>query len=115
VKRKNPAGGGVFTDRPGFAGLGDKSLGKLGEDTSTDSACQGLRHFHLRKDGEMRRIASVPVTPEVAAIIKRLLGEGVYQHQIAGALGLNQGRVSEVKTGKRHPKIPPATQLPFDF
>lgn len=63
----------------------------------------------------MKRVPSVPVTPEIAAIIKRLLGEGVYQHQIASALGINQGRVSEVKTGKRYPKIPPSEQLPLNF
>jgi hypothetical protein len=63
----------------------------------------------------MKRIPSPPVTPEVAAIVKRLLGEGLYQHQIASLLNMNQGRISEIKTGKRHPKVPPADQLPLDF
>ena len=63
----------------------------------------------------MKRVPSPPVTPEIAAIIKRLLRDGVYQHQIASALGMNQGRVSEVKTGMLHPKVPPAEQLPLNF
>lgn len=39
----------------------------------------------------------------------------LFQHQIAALLQINQGRVSEVLTGKRHPKAPPADQpmLPF--
>ena len=63
----------------------------------------------------MERAPSPPVTEELAAKIKRLLGEGLYQHQIASVLGINQGRVSEVNTGKRHPKVPPATQLSLDL
>jgi DNA-binding transcriptional regulator YiaG len=35
--------------------------------------------------------------------IRRRLAEGDYQHDIAADLGINQGRVSEVNTGKRHP------------
>jgi hypothetical protein len=63
----------------------------------------------------MKRVPSPPVTSETAAIIKRLLGEGPYQHQIASLLGLNQGRISEVKNGKRHPNVPPSVQLPLDL
>lgn len=33
--------------------------------------------------------------------IKRRLSLGEYQHDIAADLGINQGRVSEVNTGKR--------------
>lgn len=35
--------------------------------------------------------------------IRRRLSLGDYQHDIAADLGINQGRVSEVKTGKRRP------------
>jgi predicted XRE-type DNA-binding protein len=63
----------------------------------------------------MKRVPSPPVTPEVAAKIKRLLAEGLYQHQIASLLGVNQGRVSEVNTGKLHSKARPLDQIPFDF
>lgn len=35
--------------------------------------------------------------------IRRRLRQGQYQHDIAADLGINQGRVSEVKTGKRRP------------
>ena len=63
----------------------------------------------------MKRVPSPPVTPEVAAKIKRLLAEGLYQHQIASLLGLNQGRVSEVNTGKIHPKVSLSNQTSFNF
>jgi predicted XRE-type DNA-binding protein len=63
----------------------------------------------------MKRTASPAITPELASYIKYLLGKGLYQHQIASVLGINQGRVSEVKTGKRNGDTPPADQLPFDF
>ena len=62
----------------------------------------------------MKRAPSPPVTPEMATKIKKLLERGLYQHQIASVLGVNQGRVSEVKTGKLHPKVA-AEQLPLDF
>jgi len=64
----------------------------------------------------MRRKPSRPVTAEVAARIKQLRRSmGLYQHQIAALLEINQGRVSEVLTGKRWPEVPPADQpyLPF--
>jgi predicted XRE-type DNA-binding protein len=40
------------------------------------------------------------ITPEMVMKIKALLDEGrLFQHQIAAMLGVNQGRVSEVKNG----------------
>ena len=63
----------------------------------------------------MKRKKSPPVTPAMAAHIRYLLSEqGLYQHQVAAKLGLNQGRVSEVNTGKLHPGVPPA-QAPLPF
>ena len=41
------------------------------------------------------------LTPETVAEIRKLLSEGWYQHDIAAKLGVNQGRISEVNTGKR--------------
>ena len=55
------------------------------------------------------------MTPELAAQIKAMLAKGLQQHQVAAVLKINQGRISEVKTGKIFPKTPPAPQLPFDF
>jgi predicted XRE-type DNA-binding protein len=50
----------------------------------------------------MKKIASPRLTPEVAVEIKRLAASGsLMQHQIAAVLGINQGRVSEVLSGKR--------------
>lgn len=41
--------------------------------------------------------------------VRLLLGE--YQHHIAADYGLNQGRISEIKTGKRHSGPPPSGQV----
>jgi len=49
----------------------------------------------------------------MAAHIKFLLQtRSLHQHQIAALVGVNQGRVSEVKSGKRHPSVASA-QGPF--
>lgn len=62
----------------------------------------------------MKRKSSKTITAEMAAKIKYLVGViGLFQHQAAAILGINQGRVSEVMNGKRHPNVPP--QLSFDF
>lgn len=51
----------------------------------------------------------VEVTANMAAVIKKLLKGGKHkQHEIAAMFGLNQGRISEINTGKRFPNIPPA-------
>lgn len=42
-----------------------------------------------------------PMTAELASKALALLALGFKQHQAAAQLGLNQGRISEVKTGKR--------------
>ena len=49
------------------------------------------------------------LTPESAAYIKWYLKNKVemFQHEIAAAVGYNQGRVSEVKQGKRFAGVPP--------
>jgi predicted transcriptional regulator len=63
----------------------------------------------------MKRKDSPPVTPEMAALIKYLVKRiGLYQHQVAALLKINQGRVSEVITGKRYPNIEP-NQGSFSF
>ncbi len=65
----------------------------------------------------LKRTPSNPMTPEVAAAIKTMRAKGLYVHQIAAELGINQGRVSEVMSGKTFKGQPPAEdgQLPFDF
>lgn len=47
------------------------------------------------------RRARAKLTDETIRIIWKRLRAGHFQHDIAADLGLNQGRVSEVKTGKR--------------
>lgn len=56
----------------------------------------------------MPRRSSPPLTAALAAKIKKLRRDtDLAQHEIAATLKLNQGRVSEVLTGKRFPEIPP--------
>lgn len=57
----------------------------------------------------MGRRVSEPLTPAIAAKIKQLARDtDLVQHEIAAELHLNQGRVSEVLTGKRFAEVPPA-------
>ena len=51
------------------------------------------------------------MTAETYRIIRARLAAGHIQHDIAADLGINQGRVSEVKTGKRGSDSSP--ELPF--
>lgn len=51
------------------------------------------------------------LTAQDIADIKARLRRGEYQHHIAADYGLNQGRVSEINTGKRGVMIQPSEQL----
>lgn len=54
----------------------------------------------------MRNRVSRPLTAKLAAIIKTLAQDtDLAQHQIAAKLDINQGRVSEVLSGKRFGNI----------
>jgi predicted XRE-type DNA-binding protein len=49
-------------------------------------------------------------------LIKLLLDQGEYcQHQIAASFDINQGRISEIKTGKTWGHVRPAKSLPPGF
>ena len=48
-----------------------------------------------------RRPERAKLTPELIAEIRRRLACGEYQHDIAAELHVNQGRISEINTGKR--------------
>lgn len=48
-----------------------------------------------------KRPYRAPYTAEVFNEVKRRIAAGEFQHDIAADMGWNQGRVSEVKTGKR--------------
>ena len=64
----------------------------------------------------MIKRGSPPMTPERAALAKLLVGKlGMLQHEAAAVLGVNQGRISEVMTGKRFAGIKPGEQFPLDF
>lgn len=63
----------------------------------------------------MDRRGSPKVTPEMANKIRHLKRvDGLYNHQIAALLEINQGRVSEVLSGKLHPEQKPAQRSLFD-
>lgn len=56
----------------------------------------------------MKPKSSPPVTAEMAGQIRFLKKtKGLFNHQIAALFGINQGRVSEVLTGKKFPNVPP--------
>lgn len=55
------------------------------------------------------------ITAENAPIVKLALRLGYWQHKIAAYFDDNQGRVSEIKNGKRYPRAPIADHLPPDF
>lgn len=63
----------------------------------------------------MKRRRSPPISEELAAQIRYLVQDkGLYQHQAAAVVGVNQGRVSEVMRGRHFPDVPPAQgSLPF--
>ncbi|AJC81580.1 hypothetical protein IE4803_CH04446 [Rhizobium etli bv. phaseoli str. IE4803] len=56
------------------------------------------------------RKRSPRVTAEMAACIKRLLSEKMMQHDIAARFGINPGRVSEIKMGRRFSEVRPASE-----
>ncbi|GLT03042.1 hypothetical protein GCM10007897_44830 [Sphingobium jiangsuense] len=64
-----------------------------------------IRSRHLTEVRKMaferRRRPRAKLTPEIVAKIRERLAMGHYQHDIAADLGVNQGRISEVNTGKR--------------
>lgn len=56
----------------------------------------------------MKKHKTPELTANMAATIKYLVSvQGMYQHHVAAVFGINQGRVSEVMTGKRFPGEPP--------
>ena len=61
-----------------------------------------------------RKRKSPRVTPEMAAKIKALLKTQMCQHDIAAAFRINQGRVSEINTGRCFIDVEPV-QLEFVF
>lgn len=58
----------------------------------------------------MKRRSSPSVDGKMAALIKTMLKLGHHQHQIAAHFKINQGRVSEVKNGKTHATVTPASE-----
>ncbi|MBL3609992.1 hypothetical protein [Rhodovulum sulfidophilum] len=55
------------------------------------------------------RPSGLKITERDAALIRGMIERGDRHHDIAAFFGLNQGRIAEVKDGKRFPKVPPAS------
>ncbi len=55
--------------------------------------------FQIAMQGN--NIMATRLTDETIRKVWKMLREGRYQHDIAAEFGLNQGRVSEINTGKR--------------
>lgn len=55
---------------------------------------------------------SYSLNREDAAVIKLRLSHDEKQHDIAADYGVNQGRISEIKTGKKFADVLPALYLP---
>lgn len=53
----------------------------------------------------MKRRKSPPVTREMAIEMHKLARIGSLQHEIAAIFRVNQGRVSEVLSGKKYPEL----------
>lgn len=54
------------------------------------------------------RLRSPRLTADQAAQIKAMLQLKMMQHDIAAQFGVNQGRVSEINTGRLFPDVLPA-------
>ena len=64
--------------------------------------------FNMRPEKtEMTSVSKL--TSEQVSIIKARLRRGDFQHRIAADYDLNQGRISEIATGKRFANVPPAS------
>lgn len=60
------------------------------------------------RSGASRRAGSRRLTERDAALIKKRLNAREFQHRIAADYGVNQGRISEINTGKRFSHVKPA-------
>ena len=68
---------------------------------------------HLKDQHQVTRSRSPRLTAAMAAHIRYLVEvKRLFQHQAAALMGVNQGRISEVMTGKRFPGVKPL-QGPF--
>lgn len=55
------------------------------------------------------------ITKNDVPIVKLALRMGYWQHVIASYFRENQGRISEIKNGKKFRDVEPGTTLPADF
>jgi hypothetical protein len=55
------------------------------------------------------RPSGLTITERDAALIRGMIERGDRHHDIAAFFGLNQGRIAEVKDGKRFPDVPAAS------
>lgn len=60
-------------------------------------------------------MSTMVITIDDVPVVKLALRLGYWQHVIAAYFHENQGRISEIKTGKLFPGAPVADHLPPDF
>lgn len=82
------------------AGKSPSHVGAFSHVTGPVKTVENMEGKSMKSERPKRPIRA-KLTNEVIAEIRKLLREGWYQHDIAAKLGVNQGRISEVNTGKR--------------
>ena len=65
-----------------------------------------LGNFFHKRPGVCQMATRKKLTPEQVSIITARIAQGEYQHRIAADFDPNQGRISEIATGKRFASIP---------
>lgn len=53
--------------------------------------------------------SGISLTETEARVVKGMLARGDRQHDIAAWFGVNGGRIADIATGKKFPKVPAAT------
>ncbi len=95
----------------------DQVIPQSGRHARLAGACQAtvvsLKGHYMTDDKQPfpPRRKRAPMSADTYRTIRERLAKGHFQHDIAADLGINQGRVSEVKTGKRGSGDAP--ELPF--
>jgi predicted XRE-type DNA-binding protein len=68
-----------------------------------------------RSEQRLQQMPAARMSQAMADEIRKLKRErGLFNHQIAAVLNINQGRVSEVLTGKRFPEQKPKQRDLFE-
>ena len=90
-----------FTGQSAQPGISPSSADshRLGGPVKSGHIARGISKMKTDRTNRKRAL----LNDEVIWEIRRRLANGEFQHDIAADLSINQGRISEVKTGKRRP------------